>query len=84
MPSPRVTSPGPFVVSPSPDLPVVTRWLLTSDEISEFERGVLYRCGSAQVGFSDLIYPPFIASPFLLVVNLVLSTAAHAPRWATL
>jgi hypothetical protein len=51
MPSPRVTLPGPFDMPPSPDLPVATRWLLTSTEVVECEQGVLYRCGSAQVGF---------------------------------
>lgn len=33
MPSPEVTLPGPFVTPPSPDLPVATRWLLTSVEL---------------------------------------------------
>ncbi|MFI5459763.1 MAG: hypothetical protein ACHRXM_30425, partial [Isosphaerales bacterium] len=37
----------------------------------EFEQGVLYECGPAQVGFGGRFYPPFIASPFLLKVNLV-------------
>ena len=36
-----------------------------------FEHDVLYGCGPAQVGFGDSIYPPFIASPFLLEVNSV-------------
>ena len=39
-------------------------------EVAEFEQGVLYGCGPAQVGFG-VGYPPFIASPFLLEVNLV-------------
>src|SRR6202035_1595263 len=51
MPSPGVTLPGPFDMPPSPGLPVATRWLLTSTEVVECEQGVLYRCGSAQVGF---------------------------------
>jgi hypothetical protein len=33
--------------------------------VVEFEQGVLYGCGPAQVGFGGR-YPPFIASPFLL------------------
>lgn len=52
MPSPEVTLPGPFVAPPSPDLPVATRWLLASVNNAEFEQGVLYGCGPAQVGFS--------------------------------
>ena len=51
MPSPGVTLPGPFVTPPSPDLPVATRWLLTSTKIGEFEQGVLHGRGAAQVGF---------------------------------
>jgi hypothetical protein len=53
MPSPGVTSPGPYVTPPSPVVPVATRWLRTSVEIAEFEQGVLYGCGPAQVGFGD-------------------------------
>jgi hypothetical protein len=53
MPSPGVTSPGPFVTPPSPEPPVATRWLRTSAEVAEFEQGVLYGCGPAQVGFGD-------------------------------
>jgi hypothetical protein len=71
MPSPGVTLPGPFVTPPSPVIPVATRWLRTSAEVAEFEQGVLYGCGPAQVGFGDSIYPPFIASPFLLEVDSV-------------
>ena len=71
MPSPGVTLPGPFVTPPSPAIPVATRWLRTSAEIAKFEQGVLYGCGPAQVGFGNPFYPPFIASPFLLEVNLV-------------
>jgi hypothetical protein len=63
--------PGPFVTPPSPVIPVATRWLRTSAEDAEFEQGVLYGCGPAQVGFGGQFYPPFIASPFLLEVNLV-------------
>lgn len=68
--SPGVALPGPFVTSPSPGLPVATCWLLTSVD----------RCGvrarrSVQVrsrtGRLQRIYPPFIASPFLLEVYLV-------------
>jgi hypothetical protein len=70
MPSPGVALPGPFVTSPSPVIPVATRWLRTSAEVAEFEQGVLYGCGPAQVGFGGQNYPPFIASPFLLEVNL--------------
>jgi hypothetical protein len=33
LPSPEVTLPGPFVTPPSPDLPVASRWLLTSVEV---------------------------------------------------
>jgi hypothetical protein len=51
MPSPGVTLLGPFVTPPSPDLPVATRWLLTSVEAAECGQGVLYGCGPAQVGF---------------------------------
>jgi hypothetical protein len=51
MPSPGVTLLGPFVTPPSPDLPVATRWLLTSVEIAECGQGVLYGRGPAQVGF---------------------------------
>ena len=53
MPSPGVTSLGPFVTPPSPDLPVAMRWLLTSVETAECGQGVLYGCGPAQVGFGD-------------------------------
>ena len=50
-------------------------------EIAEFEQGVLYGCGPAQVGFGGQFYPPFIASPFLLEVNLVPShCGSRAPR----
>ena len=51
MPSPGVTLLGPFVTPPSPDLPVATRWLLTSVEAAECGQGVLYGSGPAQVGF---------------------------------
>jgi hypothetical protein len=70
MPSPGVTLPGPFVTPPSLDLPVATRWLLTS----------VVRCGVRarrsvrmrfRTGRLQHYYPPFIASPFLLEVNLV-------------
>ena len=71
MPSPGVALPGPFVTPPSPGTPVATHWLHTSAEVAEFEQGVLYGCGPAQVGFGGWFYPPFIASPFLLEVNLV-------------
>lgn len=40
MPSPGVTSLGPFVTPPSPDLPVATHWLLTPVEMG----GVRARC----------------------------------------
>ena len=70
VPSPEVTLPGPYDMPPSPVLPVATRWLLTPAERAEFEQGVLYGCGSAQVGFR-VNYPPFIASPFLLKAYLV-------------
>lgn len=70
VPSPEVTLPGPFVAPPSPDLPVALRWLHTSNETAEFEQGVLYGCGSAQVGLG-VVYPPLIAAPFLLKVDLV-------------
>jgi hypothetical protein len=53
MPSPGVTLPGPFVAMPSPELPVAPRWLRTSAGSAEFEQGVLYGCGPAQVGFGD-------------------------------
>jgi hypothetical protein len=53
MPSPGVTLPGPFDTSPSPVPPVTTRWLRTSAGVAEFEQGVLYGCGPAQVGFGD-------------------------------
>jgi hypothetical protein len=55
MPSPQVTAAGPFVMPPSPDLPVATRWLLTSAEIAERDHGVLHRCDPAQVDFGVLI-----------------------------
>jgi hypothetical protein len=51
MPSPGVTLPGPFVTPPSPVIPVATRWLRTPAGVAEFEQGVLYGCGPAQVGF---------------------------------
>src|SRR5579864_1691953 len=51
MPSPGVTLPGPFVTAPSPVPPVASCWLLTSARDAEFEQGVLYGCGPAQVGF---------------------------------
>ena len=70
MQSPEVTLPGPYDMRPSPVLPVAARWLLTSAERAECEQGVLYRCGPAQVGFR-INYPPFIASPFLLMAYLV-------------
>ena len=53
MPSPEVTLPGPFVAPPSPEPPVATCWLRTSAGIAEFEQGVLYGRGPAQVGFGD-------------------------------
>jgi hypothetical protein len=65
MPSPGVTSPGPFATPPSPVTPVATRWLLTSVEVTEFERGVLYGCGPAQVGFGN----PFLSSFHCLTVS---------------
>jgi hypothetical protein len=52
-PSPEVTLPGPYVTPPPPEPPVATRWLLSSSVIGEFEQGVLYGCGPAQVGFGD-------------------------------
>ena len=55
VPSPKVTLPGPYDMPPSPVLPVATRWLLTSAERAEFEQGVLYGCGPAQVGFRTII-----------------------------
>ena len=51
MPSPGVTLPGPFVTPPSPVIPVASCWLHTSAKNAEFEQGVLYGCGPAQVGF---------------------------------
>src|SRR5579864_3691861 len=51
MPSPGVTLPGPFVTAPSPVPPVASCWLRTSARDAEFEQGVLYGCGPAQVGF---------------------------------
>jgi len=80
MPSPDVTLPGPFVTPPSLDLPVVMRWLLTSDE----KCGVRARCSErvrSRTGRLQRCYPPFIASPFLLKVNLVPSRCgSRAPK----
>ena len=53
MPSPGVTLPGPFVTAPPPEPPVASCWLRTSAEVAEFEQGVLYGCGPAQVGFGE-------------------------------
>jgi hypothetical protein len=48
-------------------------------EAARCEQGVLYGCGPAQVGFGATCSPPFLTSPFVLLVNLVRATAAHAP-----
>ena len=48
-------------------------------DIARCEQGVLYGCGPAQVGFGATCSPPFFTSPFVLLVNLVRATAAHAP-----
>ena len=48
-------------------------------EVARCEQGVLHECGLAQVGFGATCSPPFFTSPFLLLVNLVRATAAHAP-----
>jgi len=71
MPSPKVTAAGPFVMPPSPEPPVATRWLLTPAEFAECDHSVLHRCDPAQVDFGVMFYPPFIASSFLLEVYLV-------------
>jgi hypothetical protein len=49
--------------------------------VAEFEQGVLYGCGPAQVGFGGWFHAPFIASPFLLEVDLVPShCGSRAPE----
>ena len=83
MPSPRVSLPGPFVTCPSPVLPVVMRWQLTSVEWCgvRAESSVQAR---TRTGRLQRVYPPFIASSFLLVVNLVPSRCgSRAPIGAT-
>ena len=57
MRSPGVTLPGPFVATPSPAPPVASCWLRTSAGVAEFEQGVLYGCGPAQVGFGEQLSP---------------------------
>jgi len=66
MPSPEVTLPGSFVAAHSPDLPAERPWLRTpARKSAEFEQSVPDEYGPARVGFSDLLFPPFIASPFV-------------------
>ena len=48
-------------------------------EVARCEQGVLYGCGPAQVGFGATCSPPFFTSPFVLLINLVRATTAHAP-----
>ena len=71
MPSPGVTLPGPFVTPPSPVPP-------GGDALAAYLRGscgVRARCSvrvrSRTGRLRRSVYPPFIASPFLLEVNLV-------------
>ena len=47
-------------------------------EAARCEQGVLYGCGPAQVGFGATCSPPSFTSPFVVFVNLVRATAAHA------
>jgi hypothetical protein len=54
MPSPKVTAAGPYVMPPSPELPVATRWLLTSAKFAECDRSVLHGRDPAQVDFGVL------------------------------
>ena len=71
MPSPGVTLPGPFVTPPSPVLPVATALAayLRGSRGVRARRSVRVRSRTGRLRRS--FYPPFIASPFLLEVNLV-------------
>lgn len=70
-PSPEVILLGPFDTPPSPVLPVASRWLHTSTVRCGVRARCSVRARSRTGRLWRVRYPPLIASPFLLMVNLV-------------
>ena len=71
VPSPEVSLPGPFVLAPSPVLPVLLSWLHTPADNCGVRAESSVRARTRTGRLWCVVYPPFISSPFLLVVYLV-------------